>query len=128
MFSIIEYLEEIREQLMPCIARAEDKVDDSSNYKDDNDDEADNEDEDEDEEEEQEEKDPMEELKEKCKDTQKGKEYSRHYMECVERVQKEKQLPNYADLEYKEDCVEEFFHLQHYLDDCIAPRLFSKLK
>lgn len=49
-------------------------------------------------------------------------------MECVERVQKAKEDPNYEDLENKEDCVEEFFHLQHYLDECAAPRLFSQLK
>lgn len=49
-------------------------------------------------------------------------------MECAERVHKQQEQPGYEDLEYKEDCVEEFFHLQHYLDSCAAPRLFNKLK
>ncbi|CAI4426742.1 AEL_collapsed_G0016220.mRNA.1.CDS.1 [Saccharomyces cerevisiae] len=47
---------------------------------------------------------------------------------CAERVKIQQQQPGYADLEHKEDCVEEFFHLQHYLDTATAPRLFDKLK
>lgn len=49
-------------------------------------------------------------------------------MECAERVKLEQAQPGYAELDHKEDCVEEFFHLQHYLDSCASPRLFDKLK
>jgi ubiquinol-cytochrome c reductase subunit 6 len=49
-------------------------------------------------------------------------------MECAERVTKAQEDPNYADAEYKEDCVEEFFHLHHYINECAAPKLFDHLK
>lgn len=93
-----------------------------------NDADEDEDEDDEDDEDEDEAKDQYDELKEECLNTEKGKELHHHYLECAERVQKQKEQPGYEDLEHKEDCVEEFFHLQHYLDSCAAPRLFSKLK
>jgi ubiquinol-cytochrome c reductase subunit 6 len=35
---------------------------------------------------------------------------------------------DYEQKEYKEDCVEEFFHVKHCIDAHVAPVLFSKLK
>lgn len=81
-----------------------------------------------DDEEEEECSDQLEKLKEECKNTESAKPLIHHYMECVKRVEEAQEQPNYEDLSYKEDCVEEFFHLQHYLDGCAAPKLFSKLK
>ncbi|QLQ80528.1 hypothetical protein HG537_0D05290 [Torulaspora globosa] len=120
--AITEFLEEIKDSFVPTVAKAEDDVEENEEE----DDEEDDEDEDEDEEEEA--ADQLDELREECKQTPEGKEAVHHYMECAERVQKQQQQPGYDDLEYKEDCVEEFFHLQHYLDGCAAPRLFNKLK
>lgn len=94
----------------------------------DEDDDDEDEDDDDDDEEEEEEGDQLDRLREQCSNTARGQELKHHYLECSERVQKQKEDPNYADLDYKEDCVEEFFHLQHYLDECASPRLFSKLK
>ncbi|CAI4441574.1 ADM_collapsed_G0017590.mRNA.1.CDS.1 [Saccharomyces cerevisiae] len=85
-------------------------------------------DDDEDEEEEEEVTDQLEDLREHFKNTEEGKALVHHYEECAERVKIQQQQPGYADLEHKEDCVEEFFHLQHYLDTATAPRLFDKLK
>ena len=91
--------------------------------------EEEEEDEDEDEDEDEEEGvDQLDALREECKNTEEGKHLVHHYMECVERVTKQQEDPEYENLDYKEDCVEEFFHLQHYLDSCAAPRLFDKLK
>lgn len=98
------------------------------NDEDDEDEEDDYEDDEDDEEEEEEEGDQLDRLRDQCSNTARGQELKHHYLECSERVQKQKEDPNYADLDYKEDCVEEFFHLQHYLDECASPRLFSKLK
>ena len=91
-------------------------------------DEDEDDDDDEDEEEEEEVTDQLEDLREHFKNTEEGKALVHHYEECAERVKIQQQQPGYADLEHKEDCVEEFFHLQHYLDTATAPRLFDKLK
>lgn len=90
--------------------------------------EEDEEDEDEDEEEEAEEKDPMDVMREECANTTACKPFNHHFHECIERVTKELEEEGYAEKDYKEDCVEEFFHLQHCLNDCMAPNLFYKLK
>ncbi|CAM9011725.1 unnamed protein product [Wickerhamomyces anomalus] len=92
------------------------------------DEDEDDEDEDEDEDEEEEGGDPLDTLREECAQHESIKPYVHHYQECVERVTKEQEEPDYEDKHYKEDCVEEFFHLQHHLNDCVAPRLFHKLK
>lgn len=90
-------------------------------------DEDDDEDEDEDDEDE-EATDQLDTLKEECQNTPEGKTLVHHLQECSERVLKASQEPGYEEQEHKEDCVEEFFHLQHYLDSCAAPRLFNQLK
>lgn len=87
------------------------------------------EDEDEDEEEEEEGgADPMDKLRAECATLPSIKPYLHHYEECVERVQKAQEDPHYESQEHKEDCVEEFFHLQHHINDCLQPRLFARLK
>lgn len=91
----------------------------------DSDEDEDDEDEDEDDEEE---KDPMDVMREECANTSACKPFGHHFHECVERVTKEMEEEDYASKEHKEDCVEEFFHLQHCINDCVAPNLFYKLK
>lgn len=86
------------------------------------------EDEEEDEEEEEEVGDQLDKLRSECKEAEEGKPLVHHYMECIERVQKAQEQPGYEEVAHKEDCVEEFFHLQHYLDECTGPRLFDYLK
>lgn len=128
--SITEYLEELKESFVPTVAKAEDDVDEEKEDDGGDDDEDDDEDEDDEDDEDEEEEvgDQFDELREECKNTPEGQNYAHHYMECVERVHKAEEQPGYEDAEYKEDCVEEFFHLQHYVDNCAAPRLFNKLK
>ncbi|CAB4254047.1 similar to Saccharomyces cerevisiae YFR033C QCR6 Subunit 6 of the ubiquinol cytochrome-c reductase complex, which is a component of the mitochondrial inner membrane electron transport chain [Maudiozyma barnettii] len=121
--TIVDYIEEIKDQFVPIVARAEDEVEETNDGEEEEDDDDDDEDEDE-----EETKDQYDELKEECLQTEKGKALKHHYDECAARVQLQKEQPGYDDLENKEDCVEEFFHLQHYLDSCAAPRLFNKLK
>lgn len=91
-------------------------------------DEEEDEDEDEEDEDEEEATDPFDELKEECTKSEACAPYVHHFHECVERVTKEQEEEDYAHKAYKEDCVEEFFHLQHCVNDCAAPRLFYKLK
>ncbi|KAI5970375.1 QCR6 [Candida margitis] len=93
----------------------------------DDDDEEDDED-DEDDEDEEENEDPLDKLREECVQTTACKPFDHHFHECIERVTKEQEEPGYEHKHYKEDCVEEFFHLQHCVNDCVAPRLFHKLK
>ncbi|SGZ47007.1 CIC11C00000004645 [Sungouiella intermedia] len=91
--------------------------------------EEEDEDEDEDDDEDEEEgTDPFDELKEECTKTAACAPYVHHFHECVERVTAEMEEEDYAHKAYKEDCVEEFFHLQHCVNDCAAPKLFYKLK
>ncbi|KAH3670509.1 hypothetical protein OGAPHI_001024 [Ogataea philodendri] len=90
--------------------------------------EEDEDDDDEDDEDEEEEAgDQLDALRKECSETKDCAHYVHHYHECVERVTKEMEEEGYADKEYKEDCVEEFFHLQHCINDCAAPKLFYKL-
>ncbi|RLP64092.1 hypothetical protein L150_02832 [Candida albicans Ca529L] len=89
--------------------------------------EEDDEDDDEDEEEE-ETADPLDTLREECTKTAACKPFDHHFHECIERVTKEQEEPDYEHKHYKEDCIEEFFHLQHCVNDCVAPRLFNRLK
>ncbi|RMD44125.1 hypothetical protein DV735_g1016, partial [Chaetothyriales sp. CBS 134920] len=49
-----------------------------------------------------------------------------HFDECVERVTAQHEDPEYKGP--KEDCVEEFFHLQHCVTACAAPKLWKALK
>ena len=139
-----EYWEQLKITVVPVVAAAEDDDNEQHEEKaaegeekeeengdedeDEDEDEDDDDDDDEDEEEEEEVTDQLEDLREHFKNTEEGKALVHHYEECAERVKIQQQQPGYADLEHKEDCVEEFFHLQHYLDTTTAPRLFDKLK
>ena len=122
--SITAYLEGLKDAFVPTVAKAEEDVEEDVD-EDEEDEDEDDEDEDQDEEEQG---DQLDALREECKATEEGKHLVHHYLECAERVAKAQEQPGYEDLPYKEDCVEEFFHLQHYLDECAAPRLFDKLK
>lgn len=140
-----EYWEQLKITVVPVVAAAEDDDNEQHEEKaaegeekeeengdededEDEDEDDDDDDDDEDEEEEEEVTDQLEDLREHFKNTEEGKALVHHYEECAERVKIQQQQPGYADLEHKEDCVEEFFHLQHYLDTTTAPRLFDKLK
>ncbi|AJV21650.1 CCQ_1a_G0017300.mRNA.1.CDS.1 [Saccharomyces cerevisiae] len=138
-----EYWEQLKITVVPVVAAAEDddneqheekaaegeeKEEENGDEDEDEDEDEDDDDDDEDEEEEEEVTDQLEDLREHFKNTEEGKALVHHYEECAERVKIQQQQPGYADLEHKEDCVEEFFHLQHYLDTATAPRLFDKLK
>lgn len=92
------------------------------------DDEDEDEDEDDEDEDEEETVDPLDTLREECTNTETCKPHLHHFEECIERVTKEQEEEDYEHKPYKEDCVEEFFHLQHCVNDCVAPRLFNKLK
>ncbi|RLV86114.1 Cytochrome b-c1 complex subunit 6 [Meyerozyma sp. JA9] len=94
------------------------------------DDEDEDEEEDEDDEDEDEEElvDPLDTLREECTKSKHCQPYVHHYEECVERVTKAQEQEGYEHQAYKEDCVEEYFHLQHCVNDCVAPKLFYKLK
>ncbi|GMG53561.1 unnamed protein product [Ambrosiozyma monospora] len=93
---------------------------------DDDDDEEDDDEDDDDDEDEAE--DQFDVLRKECAQTKDCSHYVHHYQSCVERVTKEMEEEDYATKDYKEDCVEEFFHLQHCINECAAPKLFSKLK
>lgn len=139
-----EYWEQLKITVVPVVAAAEDddneqheekaaegeEKEEENGDEDEGEDEDEDEDDDDDEDEEEEEEvtDQLEDLREHFKNTEEGKALVHHYEECAERVKIQQQQPGYADLEHKEDCVEEFFHLQHYLDTATAPRLFDKLK
>lgn len=138
-----EYWEQLKETVVPVVAAAEDddneqheeeggeekEEEDKEEDKDEDEDEdEDEDDDDEDEEEEEAVTDQLEDLREHFKNTEEGKVLVHHFEECAERVKVQQQQPGYEDLAHKEDCVEEFFHLQHYLDECTSPRLFDKLK
>ncbi|KAG5421470.1 QCR6 [Candida metapsilosis] len=90
--------------------------------------EEEDDDDDDDDEDEEEAEDPLDKLKEECTNTTACKPFNHHFHECIERVTKEQEEPDYEHKHYKEDCVEEFFHLEHCINDCVAPRLFNKLK
>ncbi|KAK9389334.1 ubiquinol-cytochrome C reductase hinge domain-containing protein [Lipomyces mesembrius] len=82
----------------------------------------------EEEEEEEEPEDIMPKIQAKCANSSLCHEYKHHFDDCVERVIKASEEPGYEDLDYKEDCVEEFFHLSHCVNECTAPTLFRALK
>jgi len=72
------------------------------------------------EEEEEEPEDPLPELQEECKGG-KCAEAAKHFAHCEEKV-------NSGQGFQHEDCVEEFYHMMHCVDACVAPKLFAKLK
>jgi len=82
------------------------------------------------EEEEEEEEEPVDakpKLEEDCARSSQCAGYKHHYDECVERVTYMHEHPDEFK-GHKEDCVEEFFHLQHCATQCAAPKLFKTLK
>ncbi|ODV93065.1 hypothetical protein PACTADRAFT_5391 [Pachysolen tannophilus NRRL Y-2460] len=116
-------LRELIESIVPPAAYAEEPEDDAEEEEGEEDEDEDDEDEDE-----EEAADPLDKLKKECSESTKCTPYLHHFHECTERVTKEQEEPGYAEKEHKEDCVEEFFHLQHCANDCVAPKLFYKLK
>ncbi|KAJ1951703.1 ubiquinol--cytochrome-c reductase subunit 6 [Dispira parvispora] len=74
--------------------------------------------EEEEEEEEEEAEDQMPAIQEACGETPACLPFKKHLEECAARVE------NGSD----ENCVEEFFHLQHCVDGCAAPKIFATLK
>jgi ubiquinol-cytochrome c reductase subunit 6 len=119
---LYEAVEDLKDAFVPTVAKAENEDDEAEE-------EEEEEEEDEDDEDEEEEaSDPLDTMREECAKTDAIKPYVHHFAECVERVTAEMEEEGYEDKHYKEDCVEEFFHLQHHLNDCVAPRLFHKLK
>ncbi|THH07203.1 hypothetical protein EW145_g3550 [Phellinidium pouzarii] len=65
--------------------------------------------------------DPLVTLREDCQESAACAKYTKHFAHCQEKVE--------AGEGFKgEDCVEEMFHMMHCVDNCVAPRLFAKLK
>ncbi|CAI8500405.1 unnamed protein product [Pichia kudriavzevii] len=135
----MSFVTDLINAIVPTVAYAEEPVEEVSapvevneaaekEQEQDDDEEEEEDDDDDDDDEEEESEDQFDALKKECSQLPSVKPYLHHYEECVERVTKEQQEPGYEDKHYKEDCVEEFFHLQHALNDCAAPKLFSKLK
>ncbi|ETW80143.1 hypothetical protein HETIRDRAFT_410575 [Heterobasidion irregulare TC 32-1] len=60
-------------------------------------------------------------LREECQESAKCKPLTQHFLHCQEKVQAGEGFPH-------EDCVEEIFHMMHCTDNCLAPKLFSKLR
>ncbi|CAN6616590.1 cytochrome b-c1 complex subunit 6, mitochondrial [Trichomonascus vanleenenianus] len=112
------------ESLMPTIALAEEEVEEETPAESE---EEEEEDEEEEEEEEEEVEDVFPALREEAAEGV-CHEFKHHFEACQQRVFKEMEEPDYADKDYKEDCVEEFFHLNHCIDEHVAPTFFSKLK
>ncbi|KAJ6262533.1 hypothetical protein Dda_3344 [Drechslerella dactyloides] len=80
------------------------------------------------EEEPEEPEDIMPKLQEECANTTKCAPYKHHYEECAERVQQWDDTPEEERKGKRESCVEEYFHLMHCAGDCVAPKLWAKLK
>ncbi|KAL1965061.1 hypothetical protein VTN77DRAFT_6121 [Rasamsonia byssochlamydoides] len=76
--------------------------------------------------EEEEAEDPKPKLEEECINSAQCAPVKHHFDECVERVTRQQEDPDYKGP--KEDCVEEFFHLQHCATQCAAPKLWKILK
>ncbi|GAO48932.1 Non-heme 11 kDa protein of cytochrome bc1 complex [Saitoella complicata NRRL Y-17804] len=86
--------------------------------------------EEEEEEEEEEPEDIMPALEEECANSKACEPAKHHFEECVARVTKdiEEHEAQGKKRAHGEDCVEEWFHLAHCVDPCVAPKLWSKLK
>jgi len=81
--------------------------------------------EEEEEEEEEEPEDVKPKLEAECANSSHCAPVKHHFDECVERVTQQLDDPDHKGP--KEDCVEEFFHLQHCATQCAAPKLFKIL-
>jgi len=73
------------------------------------------------EEDEEEPEDPAPVLRDECAATAACAPLKQHFDHCTERV-----VSGKGGFKH-EDCVEELFHMMHCVDNCIAPKLFSKL-
>ncbi|GAV28275.1 hypothetical protein PMKS-001745 [Pichia membranifaciens] len=111
----------------PPVEEVSEPVEADAEEEDAEEDDDDEDDDDEDDDDDEEAEDQYDALKGECAELPSVKPLVHHYEECVERVTKEQEEPGYEEKHYKEDCVEEFFHLQHALTACAAPKLFSKL-
>ncbi|EIN05100.1 Non-heme 11 kDa protein of cytochrome bc1 complex [Punctularia strigosozonata HHB-11173 SS5] len=60
-------------------------------------------------------------LREECQQSAKCAPLTQHFLHCQEKVSAGEGFKH-------EDCVEELFHMMHCVDNCVAPKLFSKLK
>lgn len=118
--TLFEAIEDLKEAFVPTVAKAENDEEEEEEEEEDEDDE--------DEDEEEGAGDPLDKMKAECANTDSIKPYVHHYHVCIERVTAEMEEEDYENKAYKEDCVEEFFHLEHHINDCVAPRLFTKLK
>ncbi|CAN3376820.1 hypothetical protein DIURU_001601 [Diutina rugosa] len=123
----VAYAEEAEEEVDTPEADAG-ADEDKSEVEEEAEEEEDAEDEEEDEDEEEELEDPQEVLREECKNLPECQPFNHHLEECIERVTKAQEHPDYHKQEHHEDCVEEFFHQQHFINECMAPKLFHKLK
>ncbi|ODV58831.1 cytochrome b-c1 complex subunit 6 family protein [Ascoidea rubescens DSM 1968] len=121
----MEFLKDLLESMLPTAYAEEEEEEEVEEASEEAEEE---EEEDEDDEDEEEAQDQFDTLRSKCSETASCKPLLHHYHECVERVTKEMEEEDYDQKDYKEDCIEEFFHLHHCLNDCAAPRLFYKLK
>ncbi|KAI9230610.1 MAG: ubiquinol-cytochrome C reductase hinge domain-containing protein [Piptocephalis tieghemiana] len=74
--------------------------------------------EEEEEEEEEEPEDPTPAIREACAETPKCAPLKHHFDECSARVENGS----------KEDCVEEFFHLSHCVNNCTVPKVWKEIK
>ena len=72
-------------------------------------------------EEEEEPEDILPGLRDECKATPACSGFDKHFVHCTEKVTSGNGFKG-------EDCVEELFHLMHCVDNCVAPKLFSKLR
>ncbi|ODV87241.1 hypothetical protein CANARDRAFT_205845 [[Candida] arabinofermentans NRRL YB-2248] len=134
----MSFVRDLIEAFVPTVAYAEEPAEEepveeeateeTSEAAEEEDEDEEDEDEDDEDEDEEEAGDQLDSLHKECAQTKECAHYVHHYHECVERVTKEMEEEDYASKDYKEDCIEEFFHLQHCINDCAAPNLFYKLK
>ncbi|EGE00263.1 hypothetical protein TESG_07626 [Trichophyton tonsurans CBS 112818] len=68
----------------------------------------------------------MPKLVEECSNSKACAPAKHHFDDCVERVTRNSEDPDFKGPH--EDCVEEFFHLQHCATQCAAPKLWRELK
>ncbi|EPS44054.1 hypothetical protein H072_1932 [Dactylellina haptotyla CBS 200.50] len=126
--TLAQFLSDIYESLTVAEAQAEappaeEKSEDKSEDKEEKDD-----DKEEEEEEEEEPEDIMPKLIEECESSKKCAPLKHHYDECAERVQQWDDASEEDRKGKRESCVEEYFHLMHCAGDCVAPKLWAKLK
>jgi len=60
-------------------------------------------------------------IREECQSSTGCAALTKHFQHCQEKVEGGQGFKH-------EDCVEELFHMMHCVDNCAAPKLFSKLR